>query len=58
MAIAGLSVLALYVILSLRFIPQVFGLAMGRAMALTAFSILIPHLIGFYLVGQRTGIIR
>jgi len=58
MAIAGLSVLALYVILSLRFIPQVFGLAMGRAMTLMAFSILIPHLIGFYLVGQRTGIIR
>ena len=58
MAIAGLSVLALYVVLSLRFIPQVFGLAMGRAMMLMAFSILIPHLIGFYLVGQRTGIIR
>jgi hypothetical protein len=58
LAIAGLIVLALYVVLSLRFIPQVFGLPMGRAIALMAFAVLIPHLVGFYFIGQRTGIIR
>ena len=58
LSLAGLIVLALYVVLSLRFIPQVFGLPMGRAIALMAFAVLIPHLVGFYFIGQRTGIIR
>jgi hypothetical protein len=30
---------------------------MSRAITLMALAILIPHLVGFYLVGQRTGII-
>jgi hypothetical protein len=58
MAVAGFALLALFVILNLRFLPQVFGVPMGRAMTLVAFSILIPHLVGFYLIGQRTGMIH
>ena len=41
-----------------RFLPQVFNVPMSHAIALMAISILIPHLIGAYLVGQRTGIIH
>jgi hypothetical protein len=57
LAVAGFAVLGLYIILSLRFFPQVFGVPMSRAITLMALAILIPHLVGFYLVGQRTGII-
>jgi len=56
--VACAIVMTLYVILSLRFIPQVFGVPMSRAMTLMALSILIPHLAGLYLVGQRTGLIH
>ena len=56
--VACAIVMTLYVILSLRFIPQVFGVPMGRAMTLMALAILIPHLAGLYLVGQRTGLIH
>lgn len=58
LVIAGFTVLALYVTLSLRFLPQVFAIPMGRAATLMAIAILIPHLTGAYLVGQRMGIIR
>lgn len=58
MGVVGLGTLALYVVLSLRFIPQVFGVPVSRAMALMALAVLIPHLAGLYLVGQRAGIIR
>jgi len=57
LAVAGFAILGLYIILSLRFFPQVFGVPMSRAITLMALAILIPHLVGFYLVGQRTGII-
>lgn len=57
-AIAWFVLLALYVILSLRFLPQAFGVNFSHAVALMALAILIPHLLGFYLVGQRTGIIN
>ncbi len=50
--------LGLYVILSLRFLPQAFGVNFSHAVALMALAILIPHLLGFYLVGQRAGIIN
>ncbi len=58
MSVAGAAVMALYVVLSLRFFPQVFGIPMGRAMTLMAIAVLIPHLAGAYLVGQRAGWIR
>jgi hypothetical protein len=58
LGVAGLGVLALYVVLSLRFIPQVFGVPVSRALTLMALAVLIPHLAGMYLVGQRAGIIR
>jgi len=58
LAIAGLIVFALYATLSLRFLPQVFGIPMSRATTLMAIAILVPHLAGAYLVGQRTGLIR
>lgn len=58
LGIAGFAILALYVTLSLRFLPQVFGIPVGRAATLMAIAILIPHLTGAYLVGQRMGLIR
>jgi hypothetical protein len=57
LAVTGFAVLGLYIILSLRFFPQVFGVPISRAVTLMALAILIPHLVGFYLVGQRTGMI-
>lgn len=56
--VACAVVMTIYVILSLRFIPQVFGVPMSRAVTLMALAILIPHLAGLYLVGQRTGLIH
>jgi hypothetical protein len=53
--IAGVTVLVLYVILSLRFLPLVFSIPASRATALMVVSILLPHLIGAYFVGQRAG---
>ena len=58
LAIASFSLLGLYVILSLRFLPQVLGVQTSHAITLMALAILIPHLVGMYLVGQRTGIIQ
>jgi len=58
MGVGGVAVLALYIVLSLRFYPQVFGIPMSRAMTLMALAVLVPHLAGAYLVGQRTGLIK
>lgn len=58
MGVAGFVILALYITLSLRFLPQVFGIPMGRAASLMALAILVPHLTGAYLMGQRLGLIR
>lgn len=58
LAVAAACVIGLYAILSLRFLPQTFGVPVGRAMTLMTLAILIPHCIGFYLIGQRTGMIR
>jgi hypothetical protein len=55
--VAGLALLVLYVTLSLRFLPQVFNVPLSHGITLMAISILIPHLVGFYLIGQRTGLI-
>lgn len=57
-AVAWLGLLALYVVLSLRFLPQAFGVPLSHAVAVMTLAILLPHLLGFYLVGQRTGIIQ
>jgi hypothetical protein len=56
--IAGAVIFLLYIILSLRFLPQVFQVPIGRAIPLMALAILVPHLIGVYLVGQRMGLIH
>lgn len=56
--VAGLVLIVLYVTLSLRFLPQVFGVPFSHAVTLMAIAILIPHLAGFYLIGQRTGLIH
>jgi hypothetical protein len=58
LALACFAILGLYIILSLRFLPQVFGVPMSQGITLMTLAILIPHLIGMYLVGQRTGIIQ
>jgi hypothetical protein len=57
-AVAAALLMGLYSTLSLRFLPQVFGMPVGRAMTVMAIAVLIPHLAGMYLIGQRTGLIR
>jgi hypothetical protein len=54
----ALTILVLYTTLSLRFFPQVFGMPMSQAITLMTIAVLIPHLIGAYFVGQRTGILQ
>jgi hypothetical protein len=56
--VACLILMILYVTLSLRFLPQVFGVPFSHAVTLMAIAILLPHLLGFYLIGQRTGLIH
>jgi len=58
LGVAGGIIFLLYVVLSLRFLPQVFQVPVGRAIPLMALAILIPHLVGVYFVGQRMGIIH
>jgi len=58
MITAGLLVVAIYGFLGIRFIPQAFGMDTGRGFAVVMISILLPHLIGFYLVSHRMGIIN
>ena len=46
-----------YGFLGLRFIPQAFGAQGARGVAVVLFAILIPHVLGVYLVGHRLGFI-
>lgn len=57
-AATGLILLLLYGVLSLRFLPQVFSLPVPRAVSLMALAIVLPHFLGLYLLGQRTGLIH
>ena len=54
-AVAVFAVLLIYVILSLRFLPQAFGIQRARGATLTTLSVLIPHLGALYFMGQRLG---
>jgi hypothetical protein len=56
--LAGLLLVGLYGFLGLRFIPPAFGLPTGRGLAVVLIAILIPHLVGFYLVSHRMGLIN
>ncbi len=56
--VAGLVIVAVYGFLGIRFIPPAFGMEPGRGIAVVFISILLPHLIGFYLLGHRIGIIN
>ena len=58
MVLCGLIVVGLYVFLGIRFIPPVFGIETGRAVALVVIGILLPHFIGLFLVGHRMGLIQ
>ena len=53
----GLLIVGLYGFLGLRFVPPAFGVQPGRGVAIVLIAILLPHLIGFYLVGHRMGLI-
>jgi hypothetical protein len=53
----GLLIVGLYGFLGLRFIPPAFGVQPARGVAIVLIAILLPHLIGFYLVGHRMGLI-
>jgi hypothetical protein len=55
MAVGAFALLIIYIVLSLRFLPQAFGLKSGRAIPLMFVAVLIPHLGALYLVGQRMG---
>lgn len=56
--VAGLVILTLYVLLSLRFVPQIFELQRAQSMTLVFFGILLPHIMGLYAIGQRAGLIQ
>lgn len=58
MALSGMLIVGLYAFLGIRFIPPAFGIQAGRGIAVVMISILIPHLIGMYLLGHRMGIIN
>lgn len=58
MAIGGFSVFFVYILLSLRYVPQTFGLQRARSLFLVFIAILTPHLLGLYTVGQRLGLIK
>ena len=55
---SGLLLVALYGFLAIRFIPPAFGIQSGRAVAVVMLAVLLPHLVGFYLVGHRMGLIN
>ncbi|MBI4585701.1 MAG: LysM peptidoglycan-binding domain-containing protein [Planctomycetes bacterium] len=57
LAVTGFLLVALYVFLGIRFIPQAFGAANAQGWAIVLMAILIPHLIFLYLVGHRLGFI-
>lgn len=56
--LSGLVLVAIYGFLGIRFIPPAFGIPMSQGIAVVMLSILIPHLVGFYLIGHRMGIIN
>jgi hypothetical protein len=57
MMLAGLLMVGLYGFLGIRFIPPAFGVQSGQGVAIVLIAILLPHLIGFYLIGHRMGVI-
>ena len=54
-AVTGGVLLALYVILSIRFYPQILGVKVAQAVPILMLAVLLPHLLAMYLVGQRLG---
>lgn len=56
-AAAGLLVLAIYCVLSLRFYPQILGIRSRQAMPVLILAVLLPHALVLFLVGQRLGIV-
>lgn len=57
LAVAG-CLLALHVLLSLRFIPQIFEIRRAQAFIVVVLGVLAPHLAGFYVVGKKMGFIQ
>jgi len=57
LAVAG-CLLGLHVLLSLRFIPQIFEIQKAQAFMVVLLGVLVPHLAGFYLVGKKLGFIQ
>ncbi len=56
--LSGILLVALYGFLAIRFIPPAFGIQAGRAVAVVMLAVLLPHLVGFYLIGHRMGLIN
>jgi LysM repeat protein len=54
----GCCLLALHVLLSLRFIPQIFEIRRAQAFLVVVLGVLAPHLAGFYVVGKKMGFIQ
>ncbi len=54
----GCCLLALHVLLSLRFIPQIFEIRRAQAFLVVTLGVLAPHLAGFYVVGKKMGFIQ
>ncbi len=54
----GCCLLALHVLLSLRFIPQIFEIRRAQAFLVVLLGVLAPHLAGFYVVGKKMGFIQ
>ena len=54
----GGCLLGLHVLLSLRFIPQIFEIQRVHAFMVVLLGVLAPHLAGFYLVGKKMGFIQ
>ncbi len=57
MLISALAVLLVYSVLSLRFYPQVLGIRSSQAFPILALAVLLPHMLGMYLIGQRLGLL-
>ena len=54
----GCCLLALHVLLSLRFIPQIFEIRRAQAFLVVVLGVLAPHLAGFYVFGKKLGFIQ
>ena len=57
LAIAAFGTLLLYVLLSLRFIPQTFDIQRSQAFTVVVLGVVIPHLVVIFLYGRKTGLI-